>query len=71
MLFTAYQAMLKTKCCKLISALRFHFLLVEKVCFDCCLVTQKYLSLLGSERSLALHLNLADGDGGQVHRRCG
>lgn len=60
--------MVKTK---LISALKFHFLLAEKVCVDHGSVTQMYSSPLSSEKSLDLQQNLANGDGGQVHRRCG
>lgn len=64
----AYQAMLKTKCCKLIRILQFHFLLVEEVCVDYGSITQMYLSPLRSEKSLVLQQNLANGDGGQAQK---
>lgn len=57
--------LLRTKSC--FCSMKFHCLLVIKVCVDSGSVTQKYMSLLSSENPLALQCNLANGDGEQVH----
>lgn len=55
------QAVLRTKCCALISSMKFHCLLVGKICVDGDSLAQNYVSLLSGENPVALQRNLAKG----------